>query len=158
MAGVGTKCTLFSIDSGWVPEIRGLCLVHLFVSRVLSKVQYVLGPQQIPLNLSYADLSWLERSRPRGMSGLDRSVLPTSSEGQTAQVTFVVPSKAKGRGGAHRPGEVSEGTLFHLPGPGPQPHLGRGPVHPAFGTRVHVDEDEALHHLRVVQLLIQDTR
>lgn len=39
-----------------------------------------------------------------------------------------------------------------LPGLGPQTHLGGGPVHPAFCARVHVDEDQALHHLRVVQL------
>ena len=36
--------------------------------------------------------------------------------------------------------------------PGPQAHLGGGPVHPAFRTRVHVDEHKALHHLGVVEL------
>lgn len=42
-----------------------------------------------------------------------------------------------------------------LPDPGPQPHLGGGPVHPAFRTRVHINEDEALHHLGVVQLQLE---
>lgn len=39
-----------------------------------------------------------------------------------------------------------------LPEPGAWPHLGGGPIHPAFRTGVHIDEDEALHHLGVVQL------
>lgn len=48
----------------------------------------------------------------------------------------------------------SEGTpVFWGPAsPGPQTHLGGRPVHPALRTRVHVDEDQPLHHLGVVQL------
>lgn len=47
---------------------------------------------------------------------------------------------------------------LRLPDPGPRSHLGGGPVHPAFRARVHVDEDEALHHLGVVQLQFKTRR
>ena len=39
-----------------------------------------------------------------------------------------------------------------LADPDPQAHLGGSPVHPAFRTRVHVDEHKALDHLGVVEL------
>lgn len=54
--------------------------------------------------------------------------------------------------------QAESGTPVPLQGgippadPGPQAHLGSRPVHPAFRTRVHVDEHKALHHLGVVEL------
>lgn len=79
----------------WVPDIRGLCLVPLLISSVLTEAQYMLGPQETLLNPSYAYPSWLEDSHPHGMSSLDHSVLLESSEWQMAEVMFTTPNKAK---------------------------------------------------------------
>lgn len=58
-----------------------------------------------------------------------------------------VACSSSGGGG---PSPLHSGSA--LPEPGAWPHLGGGPIHPAFRTGVHIDEDEALHHLGVVQL------
>lgn len=55
----------FFINNIWVPEIRGICLIDLFIFSIQSKAEQMSGPQRILLTPGYACQSWLGVHVPR---------------------------------------------------------------------------------------------